>query len=199
MHISWDKLMHFITGMSLGIAFWWTLERYARLGSRLINPIAFLIMLIWGASGLFLFRKLSIPILSHTFFYMAFPDWDIPLYTALGWRFLIHRSWLFHSILIPIGCLALWGGISQQSILTQLQRTLNNLMRDCAMGLSVGICAHLLWDALLSSTKRGFFIHGFNVPTSYLWLMVNSVIGLGIPWLIVKNLPGNDNHTHKLH
>jgi hypothetical protein len=198
MSIGWDKLMHLLTGLGLGITFWWSLERHARLGSRLLNPIAFLVMLIWGASGLFFFRKLGIPLLSHTLFYMAFPDWDIPLYQTLRWPILIHRSWLFHSTLIPMGLLGLWVWISQRSTLTPIQRTLNNLMRDCAIGLSVGVCAHLLWDALLSSTRRGFTIHGFNSPTSYLWLLLNGLIGLGIPWLIVKRLPGNPSHrTHE--
>ncbi|MBE9079163.1 hypothetical protein IQ241_17970 [Romeria aff. gracilis LEGE 07310] len=194
MNIGWDKLMHFITGLGTGIVFWWVLERYARLGSRLINPIAFLIMLIWGASGLFFFRKLGVPLLSYTYFYMAFPDWDIPLYQWLGWRLLRHRSWLFHSALIPMGGFALWLWIAQITALTQLQRALNNLLRDCAMGLSVGICAHLLWDALLSSTKRVFFVHGFNAPSSYLWLLFNCTIGLGVPLLIAKGLQPGSNY-----
>lgn len=189
MNIGWDKFMHFITGLGTGIVFWWVLEQYARLGSRLINPIVFLIMLIWGASGLFFLRQLGIPILSHTYFYMAIPDWDIPLYRWLGWRLLIHRSWLFHSVLIPMSGLALWLWINRTiTTLTQSQKTLNNLLRDCAMGLSVGICAHLFWDALLSSTKQGFYIYGFNSPISYLWLIANCLIGLSIPLLITKEL-----------
>lgn len=56
MGITFDKLMHFITGIAVGVGFWWLLERYTRFGARLINPICFLSMLVWGASGLFLFR-----------------------------------------------------------------------------------------------------------------------------------------------
>jgi hypothetical protein len=75
-----DKLMHFVVGLAVGAGYWWLLERYAKVGVKRINPIWYLVMLIWGASGLFLFRKLNIPVLSGDIFYMAVPDWDIPLY-----------------------------------------------------------------------------------------------------------------------
>lgn len=179
-----DKLLHFGVGLAVGIGFWALIERYARPAARSINPIVFLIMLIWGASGLFFFRKLGIPLFSGTFFYMAIPDWDIPLYQATGLRLLIHRSWLFHSVIIPLLALGGWFWLVQQNRLTSWQKTLANLLRDGAMGLSVGISGHLLWDALLSSTKRGFYIRGFGGPASYLWLLVNLVVGLGVPLLI---------------
>lgn len=181
-----DKLLHFAVGLAVGMAFWWLLERYSRSAARTINPIAFLIMLVWGASGLFFFRKLGLPVLSHTFFYMAFPDWDIPLYKLTGLRWLIHRSWLFHSVLMPMGMLGLWLWLSQKTSITQFQRGLVNLLRDSAIGLSVGISAHLLWDALLSSTRRGFYIHGFGSSLSLLWLLGNLILGIGIPLLIAK-------------
>ena len=179
-----DKLMHFAIGLAVGLVFWWILERYSRSATRIINPVIFLIMLVWGASGLFIFRKLGIPFFSHTFFYMAFPDWDIPLYDVTRLRFLIHRSWLFHSVLIPTGLLGIWFWQSRQLITTSLQRNLINLLRDGAIGLSVGISAHLLWDALLSSLRRGFHIQGFGTAASYLWLFLNLGVGLGVPWLI---------------
>lgn len=188
--ISLDKLMHFVTGVAVGVGFWWLLERYARLGARLINPISFLVMLIWGASGLFFFRQLSIPVLENTYVYMAVPDWDIPLYQWSGLRLLIHRSWLFHSVLMPMGLLGIWLGLSQCPSLTRLQRSLLNLLRDCAFGLSVGMSAHLLWDALLSSTRRGFYITGFGGPISYLWLLANLLIGFGVPLLLARQLSG---------
>jgi hypothetical protein len=59
-----DKLMHFVVGLAVGAGYWWLLERYAKVGVKRINPIWYLVMLIWGASGLFLFRKLNIPVLS---------------------------------------------------------------------------------------------------------------------------------------
>jgi hypothetical protein len=52
-----DKLLHFGTG----IGFWWLLERYTRVAARTINPLIFLIMVIWGASGLFFFLKMGVP------------------------------------------------------------------------------------------------------------------------------------------
>ena len=183
-----DKLMHFGVGIATGLAFWWLLERYARQSANTINPICFLIMLVWGASGLFFFRKLGIPILSGTFFYMAFPDWDIPLYQWSGLRLLIHRSWLFHSVLIPTAVLGGWVWFMQRPRLDLWQKTLANLVRDGAMGLSVGISAHLLWDALLSSTRRGFYIRGFSSSASYGWLLLNLAIGLGLPLLLAYSM-----------
>jgi len=188
MTLSFDKLLHFITGLAIGVGFWWWLERYAKQAARSINPLVFLIMLIWGASGLFFFRKLGIPLLSGTFFYMAVPDWDIPLYDATGLRFLIHRSWLFHSVLLPMGLLGGWFWCSQQRYVSPWQRTGVNLLRDGAIGLSVGMSAHLVWDALLSSLKRGFYIRGFGGSASYLWLFVNLAIGIGVPLLIAWSM-----------
>ena len=188
MPLSFDKLLHFITGLAIGVGFWWWLERYAKQAARSINPLIFLIMLIWGASGLFFFRKLGIPLLSGTFFYMAVPDWDIPLYDATGLRFLIHRSWLFHSVLLPMGLLGGWFWCSQQRYVSPWQRTGVNLLRDGAIGLSVGMSAHLVWDALLSSLKRGFYIRGFGGSASYLWLFVNLAIGIGVPLLIAWSM-----------
>lgn len=180
----WDKLMHFAVGIATGLGFWWVLERRARVAAAAINPICFLMMLIWGASGLFFFRKLGIPILSDTLFYMAIPDWDIPLYKATGLRFLIHRSWLFHSVLIPLALLGGWLWLVKIPTLSTWQKMIVKWGRDGAIGLSVGMSAHLIWDALLSSTRRGFYIHGFGRSASYAWLGLNLVVGLGVPLLI---------------
>lgn len=188
-----DKLFHFAIGLAVGVAFWWCLERYTRSAARVINPLIFLVMLIWGASGLFFFRKLGIPLLSHTFFYMAFPDWDIPLYKATGLRLLIHRSWLFHSVLLPMGLLGGWFLASQKPLSLPLTKGLLRLLRDSCIGLSVGVSAHLIWDALLSATRRGFHIQGFSGPASYLWLLINLIVGFGVPFLIAWSIdrPGN--------
>lgn len=183
-----DKLLHFATGIAVGVAFWWAIERYAQAAARIINPLIFLIMLIWGASGLFFFRRMGVPLLSHTFFYMALPDWDIPLYQALRLPLLIHRSWLFHSVLIPMGLLGAWVGLSQRALTSTPQKWWLPLLRDTALGLSVGVSAHLLWDALLSSTRRGFYIKGFGSAASYLWLLVNLIVGLGVPLLVAKSM-----------
>ena len=181
-----DKLLHFAIG--LGVLFWAALERHHRSAARVINPLVFLIMVVWGASGLFLFRKLGIPLLSHTAFYMAVPDWDLPLYKLTRLRFLIHRSWPFHSVLIPLLLLGLWLWLSRQPGWHRWQRIGLSTLRDGAIGLSVGMSAHLIWDALLSSTRRGFYIHGFSSGTSLLWLLVNVALGLGVPWLIAGAL-----------
>lgn len=184
--MSADKFMHFIIGLAVGIGFWQVLERYAKNGVQKINPICFLIMLIWGASGLFFFRKLHIPILDHDFFYMAVPDWDIPLYNWSRFRFLIHRSWLFHSVLLPVGfiIISLWGIDRYQSS----SKIYWQWFRDSAIGLSVGVSAHLIWDALLSYSKIGFIIHGWNYFDSFLWLVINLIVGLGIPFSVAGAL-----------
>lgn len=184
MYLSTDKLMHFVVGVAVGVGFWQLLERYAKAGVRRINPIWFLLFLIWGASGLFFFRKLQIPVLSNDFFYMALPDWDIPLYNWTRLRFLIHRSWLFHSVLFPISLLliSLWGMNRSQSL---SYGPVWKGIRDAAIGLSVGISAHLIWDALLSETKVGFIINGWNHPTSLAWLALNLVLGLGVPFVVI--------------
>lgn len=189
----WDKWMHFVVGILTGLGFWWVLERRARAAAATINPICFLVMLIWGASGLFFFRKLGIPLLSDTLFYMALPDWDIPLYRATGLRFLIHRSWLFHSVFIPLLCLAGWFWLAKIPTLSLWQKVMVRWGRDGAIGLSVGMSAHLIWDALLSSTRRGFYIHGFGGPASYVWLGLNLLIGLGVPFLIAWGIHHTQN------
>jgi hypothetical protein len=71
-----------------------------------------------------------------------------------------------------------------------------NLLRDSAIGLSVGISAHLLWDALLSSTRRGFYIAGFGSSLSLLWLLANLLIGIGIPLLIAREFRRFEPSSH---
>ncbi|MGK7905076.1 MAG: hypothetical protein AB4352_27455 [Hormoscilla sp.] len=180
MYISTDKLMHFVVGLAVAVGFWQLTERYAPAGVRRVNPIWFFVMLIWGASGLFIFRKLHVPVLSGDLFYMAVPDWDIPLYNWTRWRFLLHRSWMFHSVLLPVGLLfvSLWKMHPSRSPAWKW-------LRDGAFGLSVGMSAHLLWDALYSMTKRGFFIHGWNQSTSLAWLGLNLILGLGVPFIVM--------------
>jgi hypothetical protein len=182
MYFFTDKFIHFLVGLAVGVCFWQLLERYARGGLQRINPIWFLLMLIWGASGLFFFRKLHIPVLSNDFFYMAVPDWDIPLYNWTRLRFLIHRSWAFHSVLLPIGLIiiSLWGMYRDRTRSQYWQ-----WLRDAAVGLCVGMSAHLIWDALLSFTKSGFTIFGWNQSGSLAWLALNLILGLGVPFGVI--------------
>ncbi|MFB2970548.1 hypothetical protein ACE1CD_16385 [Aerosakkonema sp. BLCC-F183] len=186
MYFFTDKFIHFMVGLGIGSGYWWLLERYAREGARRINPIWFFVLLIWGASGLFFFRKLHIPILSNEFFYMAVPDWDIPLYNWTRLRFLLHRSWLFHSALLPLGLLIFsWWGMTRSLSHSPANHRWWQWSRDAAIGLSVGMSAHLIWDAMLSSTKRGFLIFGWNYFHSLVWLVLNLILGLGLPFLMI--------------
>ncbi|WP_017718784.1 hypothetical protein [Kamptonema formosum] len=186
-----DKLAHFAVGLAIGASFWGLLERHAFIGVRRINPILFALMLIWGASGLFFFRRLHIPILSDQFFYMAVPDWDIPLYNWTRLRFLIHRSATFHSALIPIVLLiaSLWG--MRRAKLNSNSLRWWRWLRDGGIGLSVGMSAHLIWDALLSSTKSGFVIYGWTHSASQTWLALNLLVGLGVPFVMVRAMGGS--------
>ena len=74
-----------------------------------------------SGSGLFFFRELGVPFLSHTYFYMAVPDWDIPLFQVTRLPCLIHRSWVLHSFLIPIGGLGITLWLSRHTTLTHWQ------------------------------------------------------------------------------
>ena len=178
MSISADKLMHFIVGAGAGWFFWQLLERYAKTGVRYLNPFIFIIAVIWGASGLFFFR------LESQFFYMAIPDWDLPLYKITRFSFLVHRSWLFHSVILPIGLLIVsLVGMQQKQI-----SVISYWLRDTAIALCVGMSAHLIWDALLSETKRGFFIRGWSHSDSLIWLFANLAIGFGIPFILLRSL-----------
>ncbi len=194
-----DKLMHFFVGLAVGAGYWWLLERYAKVGVKRINPIWYLVMPIWGASGLFLFRKLNIPVLSGDIFYMAVPDWDIPLYNSTRFRFLIHRSWLFHSALLPLVLLVTsWWGMQHSRSQFNNSHQWWRWLRDGAIGLSVGMSAHLIWDALLSSTKQGFVIFGWSQSASLVWLACNLILGLGIPFLMVWAIADLSNGRTKL-
>lgn len=189
MYFFTDKAIHFIVGLAVGASYWRLLERYAKEGVKRINPIWFLVMLIWGASGLFFFRKLHIPILSADIFYMAVPDWDILLYKWTKLRIFLHRSWLFHSSLLSLGLLAIsWWEMKRRRFYFGSSHQWWGWCRDGAIGLCVGMSAHLIWDALLSSTKRGFVIFGWNHFDSHIWLILNLILGFGIPfWLIWKS------------
>lgn len=179
-----DKWMHLVVGLAIGGSLWWAIERFFPASARRLNPLAFTLMLVWGASGLFFFRLLGIPVLSGQLFYMAVPDWDIPLLQWTGWSFLAHRSWLFHSVAIPAAIFGL-------AVALPNRFPLAGQLRDGALGLMVGMSAHLVWDAALSSAKRGFYIAGFSGGASLTWLMANVCIGLGVPLLLAWALqPG---------
>ncbi|MGK7905077.1 MAG: hypothetical protein AB4352_27460 [Hormoscilla sp.] len=183
--ISTEQFIYFVIGLAAGIGFWQLSKRYAPAGMRQINLIWFFVMLIWGASGWFFFRKLGVPILSDDLFYLPVPDWDVRLYQWTKWNFLYHRSWLFHSVLLPIGLLfaSLWG-------MHRSSKRAWKWLRDGAIGLSVGMSAYLLWDTLhsMATYRRGFYIYGWNQSTSLVWSGLNLILGLGVPFLVIWRL-----------
>ena len=186
-----DKLLHFATGLGVGITFWWLLERHLRIAARRINPIIFLIMLMWGASGLFFFRKLGIPILSHTAFYMAVPDWDLPLYQATRLRFLIHRSWLFHSTLLPLALFRIMAVAEAIAIPSSMADSAHEqLTRWCTWPLGWHECSPALGCSTLFYSSRLLY-SGFR--QSELMALAHDEPGLG-HWYPLAHRSGYPQH-----
>ncbi len=200
-------MLHFLLGITLAWAFWELCERYAKRGLLQINPITFLLMVIWGSSGFFLLRIFPQHRFSSVvqFFSLAVPDWDIPLSVWTGWDFLTHRSLLFNSTLLPIACIGLSClliSLSRKSSSTNLKSKFFFL--HSAIGLSVGISAHLIGDVLLNlflysedivnsifsqndlHTRFGFEISNQGILFSLFWVALNSLIGFAIPFAIIK-------------
>jgi len=205
-------MFQFLLGLTVGWAFWGVCERYARRGLLLhVNPITFILMVIWGSSGFFLLRIFPQNEFSSLlqFLYLPVPDWDIPLSVWTGWDFLIHRSLLFSSNILPIACIGLsWLLLNfsrQRSSSTGLR--VKSLLLNMAIGLSVGVSAHLLGDVLLNLILNGkdlilfrlnsifsgnysyrsfnFEIGNRGVIFSLVWVGLNSFIGIMAPFAII--------------
>ncbi len=190
--------------LALGIAFvfWNRAEQYAKKGLQFVDPLLFLVMVIWGASGFF-FLSPILQFLPGFFdsildiFYQAIPDWDIPLYIWFnswfsrgGWEFLKHRSWLFSSVIIPTVLLviSILPNILRKPLLAKKYHSHLNTLRNIAFGLFVGVSAHLCGDILLSFIPRGdigFKIYGWNQWVSLIWFMFHIFLGIFIPFLLI--------------
>ena len=188
--------------LALGIAlvFWSYAERYTEKGLRFVNPLLFLVMVIWGASGFF-FLSPVLQFLPSFFdsildiFYKAIPDWDIALYIwsnywfpRVGWEFLKHRSWLFSSVIIPTAILviSILPSLLHKPILAKKYRWHLNTLRSIAFGLFVGVSVNLCGDILLSFIPRGdigFKIYGWNQSDSLIWFAFHIFLGIFIPFL----------------
>ncbi|MBD2124732.1 hypothetical protein H6F68_28085 [Trichocoleus sp. FACHB-262] len=174
--------LYLFFGMALGYAFWEFCERYAREQILYVNPILFVIMLVWGASGFF-FLPYSQDLIIQLLCY-AIPDWDIPLSMGRQSDLFQHRSWLFSSILIPLILL----GIAILSAVFRLRLVLSSL-RNIAIGLLVGISAHLLGDLLLQWIPIGdtdIKIYELDSLHSRVWLFLNLVFGLVLPFSVIR-------------
>lgn len=187
--------------LALGISwlFWNFAEKYASKGLKFVNPVCFLIAVIWSGSGFFFFSPILniLPSLFHPILQLLFEplsNWDIFLhiwansfFSNIEWELLKHRSLLFNSVAIPIFLMII--SISPkkiyQPILTKYSCTLNSI----SIGLFVGISSHLFGDIFLSFIPRGdigFTINGLNQETSLIWLVLNIFLGILIPFFLIR-------------
>ncbi len=179
-------------------------ERHARSKIETVNPWLWFIMAIWGASGLFFLRFLSL-LLPDSFnpflriVYTAVPDWDLLFHTWTKWDWLNHPSWLFNSVILPTGFLffiILLLPKSQKRLSNKTRQRLNSLRdiaRDIAIGLYIGISTHLMVDVLLFWVPGGDnynFFAGLGELDSMIWmiwLVFNIFLGFSIPFLIMTS------------
>lgn len=183
---------YFFLGILVGDSFCDFCERYAGVGISRINPILFPVIVVWGASGFFFVPDSFLPDVEYAHLsYYAVPDWDIPLAVWTQLEFLQHRSWLFSSVLIPLTFLAI-----AQLAKNNCQRHPNRItkffissLKDISLGLLVGISAHLMGDLLLQWIPSGdtsIKIFGWPPLTSIIWLILNLLLGLVIPFLVIR-------------
>ena len=164
------KLMHFFIGIVFIALFWYVLEKQYR--NPTLNPFMLLFGCLWGACGLFFFKwffiDINIPFLKEPVFYVAFPDWDI-LILGPG----AHRNIFFHSTLFPIilMLIAVWKKFLW--------------LRDFAIGLTVGITAHLTWDMTTVYHYPWHYIRHLDGFAGGIWVIANVIIGLFLSLYLV--------------
>ncbi|MBI4869774.1 MAG: hypothetical protein HY816_22775 [Candidatus Wallbacteria bacterium] len=156
-----DKVFH----LAIGIVVSWVFYYLLRQKHDAVPHYGFFgAGMMLGASGWF-------PLVSQGLLFSALPDWDITLF-GIG----SHRNPAFHSALIPfflvIGLLHYRG------------------MRDFAIGLSVGVCSHLLVDLCQSASSHpdwyrpNFYpiVRGMYGPFAVLWMLGNALIAAGLAY-----------------
>ncbi len=164
------KLMHFFIGMVFIALFWYILEKQYR--NPTLNPFMLVLGCLWGACGLFFFKwffiDINIPLLKEPVFYVALPDWDI-LVLGMG----AHRNFFFHSTLFPIilMIIAVWKKFLW--------------LRDFAIGLTVGITAHLTWDMATVYHYPWHYIRHLDGFAGGIWVIANVIIGLFLSLYLV--------------
>ncbi|WP_373526197.1 hypothetical protein [Nostoc sp.] len=177
-------------GLISGYCFWELCEHYTGIGISRINPIVFILALCWGASGFFFLPPLSFT--ANQLIYYALPDWDIPLSLWIKLGFLQHRSWLFSSVILPLALLII-SRLSERYFARKqwFLSFIFHFIRDISIGLSVGSSAHLFGDFSLQWIPVGdtsINIFGWQKPVYfYIWLVVNLLLGLGIPFLAIAS------------
>ena len=164
------KLAHLFVGVVFAMLFWYVLEKQYR--NPALNPFMLFLGCLWGACGLFFFRwffvDINIPILKSEWVYTAFPDWDILI---LGWG--AHRNLFFHSAIFPILLMlvAVWKKILW--------------LRDFAIGLTLGISAHLTWDLITVYRHPWNYIKHLDGYAGALWVVANVIIGVALAYYLV--------------
>ena len=186
-------------GMLIGYYFWEFCEYRIRkdISISSINPIWYLIMVVWGASGFFF-----LPYTQHSVFHLLYypvPDWNIQFFLWTKWEFLQHCSWLFSSVILPLtllGISLLMHRISQRhsSLICRLFNYLFNCLRDISIGLSIGVSTHLIGDFVLQwtpSIDTNINIFGWLQLHSLIWLCLNLFLGFIIPFIVISKLSLN--------
>jgi len=210
-------------GLGISYGFWELCERYFARRLINVNPMLFLVMVIWGASGFFFFSFLLLVLnfLSNDFGFAysllystvelvctAVPDLDIlldvwveQLTPNAEWTFLEHRSLIFSSVIIP-SALTLINVVipiffKHASAQT---RAIQSILYTTAIGLFIGISGHLLGDILLQlipSKDVDITIHKLEKFSSYIWLALNISLGIFIPVFIVAKVDLSFRRNHE--
>lgn len=192
-------------GISLYTIFEQQCERSNKINLEVVNPILSLLMVIWGSSGFFFLRFLSLrlPDWLNPFLqllYTAIPDWDILLHSWTKYSWLDHPSWLFSSIVLPTSLIVttLFSSKRRKHLLKKDKSHSKHLF-SLSIGLYIGIAAHLIADLVLFWMPGGdnynFFVgRGEQYPIIWLtWLLFNIGLGFIIPFLLIKNI---NFHAH---
>lgn len=182
---------YLFVGLSFGYYWWEFCENKIPQHISKVNPIWYLIALIWGSSGFFFLPHWGNPLLD--LLYYAYPDWGLPISLWTGGELVNHRSWLFNSVLLP-ALIAVSIPYAKKiiprktNIANSFLRFFLNSLEDLSVGLCIAISAHIFSDFFFSwlpSNDTGITLFGRSDAFSYLWLSLNLLCGLGIPFAIV--------------
>ncbi|MEZ4365165.1 MAG: S8 family serine peptidase [Kofleriaceae bacterium] len=136
------------------------------LGVRL-GP-SYLLGVVVGASGLFFLPYVAPTVSSWPvveMFTRGLPSWDLAAFGAVG-----HGHALFFSAALPVGLLALGYGVPR--------------LRGVLAGVSLGVAAHLLVQAIAPQMDIRYVPNLFGLDT--LWLAANAAVCIGLAKLALR-------------